>query len=92
MRNKCLLCLLQIVGAAILSACGGAAQKGAENVEQNIKAEQQFDAAFLSSVVEELVKAHGEGQRARAELGVKQVSRKWRGTDGSKDDFKAEPK
>jgi hypothetical protein len=89
MKGKCVIVLLRVICAAALSACGGAAQKGADTVEQGSKVEQSFDAAFLGSVVEALVKAHGERERAGAEIGVRQAASKWRTEDGSKEDFEA---
>ena len=41
----------------------------------------------LAPVIEELVERHGEGVRARATTGVRQVAARWREVDGGPDAF-----
>ena len=43
----------------------------------------------IGRAVTALVKKHGEAERARIEIGVKQAAARWRETDGTAEDFEA---
>ncbi|HUT76645.1 MAG TPA: hypothetical protein VM285_03105 [Polyangia bacterium] len=73
-----------------LAACGGApCQETTATARGGDEMVSPITDEVIGRAVTALVKKHGEAERARIEIGVKQAAARWRETDGTAEDFEA---
>lgn len=88
--------LLALVLGAVLPACGGAMRAGTEECPESpekgrAEMEPMKDVLMrpetMDPLIAALVEEHGEEQRARIEIGLRQAATRWRRGDGTAEEF-----